>query len=430
MKTALGSGSILLRGGLVAAALGALLGACSSSSSDTGSGNVGGGGPSGGSHSAAGSAGASGSGTSGSVGTAGSAASGTSGASGSGTSGSSGSSSTAGTGPVPTDACPGLPFDTTVDGGMACTGVSVETEAVGVDLLLIMDRSESMGYLIDGTSMTRWDALKAAVQTFVQDPSVGNIGGGIVFFGKSGNRNDTVDCSVDSYSTPDVEITPLSSSGADLVSAIDAITPGGLTPMVPAVQGALVYAKNWAAAHPDRATVAVLVSDGYPTQCNNDPAAVAAATQAGFQGTPSVRSYVIGVGDVAKFNLDNYANVGGTQKAFLTDKTDVSTTFAQALLNITNSKVSCEYQIPPSPDPMMKLDYDKVQVVYTPASGEPQEVPRVDSYINCASVSNGGWYYDNAAMPTKILVCPCSCANFGAGTVEARVGCKPRIGIR
>jgi hypothetical protein len=297
-------------------------------------------------------------------------------------------------------------------------------------MFIMMDRSQSMGFTLPNSTMTRWDALKAAVQSFVSDPSAANIGGGLGFFSASGGGDDTLDCNVSNYSKPTVAIGPLSMTGSDMVNAIDKTPPAGLTPTIPALQGALQYAADWATAHVGRATIVVLVTDGFPTQCGSAPDQVAAAAQAGYNGTPSIKTYVIGVGDVAKFNLDNYAQAGGTASAFLTDESDVSNTFVHALLNITDSKLACEYAIPAPPSANMQIDPNKVQIVYTPASGEPLEVPKVTSLGGCADAPNGGWYYDNPAAPTKISVCPCTCGSFAAGRVDVRLGCAPRISLR
>jgi hypothetical protein len=135
------------------------------------------------------------------------------------------------------------------------------------------------------------------------------------------------------------------------------------------------------------------------------------------------------VGDVARFNLDNYARAGGTEKAFLTDAGDITSSFVDALSNISNRDLDCEYQIP-EPPAGMKLDTNKVQVIYTPASGSPEEVPSVASPAACADSKNGGWYYGMPGNPSKITVCPCTCARFQAGHVDVRLGCKPRLGVR
>jgi hypothetical protein len=315
------------------------------------------------------------------------------------------------------------------DDAGACVGVSLEAEAVPVDLFIMMDRSQSMGYLVDGSTMTRWEALRDAVQGFVQDPAAADVRMGLGFFSLTGTANDELDCDAEAYAEPSVPIGLLSEIGEDLVSAIDDITPAGLTPTVPAMEGAISYARAWAGEHPERATLVVLVTDGYPTQCGSAPEAIATAAKNGYQSPEHIRTFVIGVGDVAKFNLDNYARSGGTGKAFLTDSGDVTSSFVEALGNITNRALACEYQLP-TPPSGMKLDTTKVQVVYTPATGSPEEVPSIQSLGACANNANGGWYYDNANDPTKISVCPCTCARFQAGQVDVRLGCKPRLGLR
>lgn len=371
--------------------------------------------------------------------------------------GSSNSSGAGGSfGSVPMEACEGLPIDVSDDaqgggaagapasaggapaddasagaGGAAeaCSGVSVEAEAVPVDLFIMMDRSQSMGFAVEGSSMTRWEALRDAVESFALDPNAADIRAGIGFFSLSGVSDDNLDCDAANYAEPAVAIGSLAEVGPELVAAMDDITPAGLTPTVPALAGAIDYARAWATEHPERATLVVLVSDGFPTQCQTAPDAISQAAKAGYESAQHIRTFVIGVGDVAKFNLDNYARAGGTGKAFLTDAGDVTQSFVAALGNISNSRLACEYQIPEPPSGM-KLDPKKVQVIYTPGAGSSEEVPRVDSLGACAQSNNGGWYYDDPGNPSKITVCPCTCSRFQAGQVDVRLGCKPRLGIR
>jgi len=441
--------------GIVQLALAATVYACSSEDSGSGAsgGSVGGKGPAGKG------------GVGGSIGSAGDGSGGT-------TTSKGGSTSNGGTGNVQVDACPGLPFEDTGSGGDpgvpngaggmnggapsaggaggatdeppasagapsgeggapgACVGVSVEAERIDVDMFIMMDRSISMGYELDN-GQTRWQALTAAVQDFAQSNDAQDIGAGIGFFSKTGRGDDDADCDASAYADPVVGIGPLADTSSQILDEMDMVTPAGLTPTGPALEGALDYAKGWADDHPDRATVVVLVSDGFPTQCGDGPEDIAAAAEAGYETDPPVKTYVIGVGDVARFNLDNYARSGGTDSAFLTDEANASESFVEALINITGNEISCEYFIPEPPDDMTQIDTDKVQVVYTPMStGQPEEVPRVNTFGDCADAENGGWYYDNSSAPTRIYVCPCTCARFGAGRVDVRLGCEPRLGIR
>ncbi len=347
--------------------------------------------------------------------------------------GSANSTSSGGSGAYPTSACEGLPFDTAGEGGessMSCTGVSNEAEAVPIDLFIMMDRSISMANLVPGTNMTRWDALVEAVREFTQSDAGDDIRAGLGFFGASGENDTEIDCAVGNYSTPAVAIGTLADVGDDIVTAMTNMVPGGLTPAGPALEGALAYASSWAANNPGRATAVVLVTDGYPTQC--EPQAIsdlAALAEQAHVNKPYVRTYTIGLG--GDVNLDAIAESGGTHAAFKVDEGDISSSFVTALHNVADTALACEYALPPPPSGNQKLDLSKVQVTYTPAGDAPtEEIPAIPSIASCSGATNGGWYYDNPDAPTSIEVCPCTCARFDAGKVDVRVGCKPRIGPR
>jgi hypothetical protein len=141
-----------------------------------------------------------------------------------------------------------------------------------------------------------------------------------------------------------------------------------------------------------------------------------------------VRTFVIGL--AAEFNLDSIARSGGTHQAYRVDEGDPAGSFLAALRNVSNSKLACSYEIPDPPVGTMKIDYEEVQVTYTSADESVEEVPRISDFSACSRNPNGGWYYDNPAEPTQILVCPCTCSRFEAGRVDVALGCKPSIGIR
>ncbi len=422
--------------------LGAVIVACSSNNSDDGgldsaggTGAVGTGGSSSGGKggatggSSSGGKGGTTGGSSGTSGTTGGSANASSGGSGNASSGGSSNAGSGGSGAYPTDACQGVDLDSAGQGGDgACTGVSGEAEAVPVDLFIMMDRSVSMANTLPDSTTTRWEALQAAVEAFTS--SDGDIRAGIGFFGVTGGSDDQIDCDTDRYSTPSVAIGDLADVGSDLVSAMAEMQPGGLTPAGPALAGALEYATAWAEDNVGRATAVVLVSDGYPTQCQPQTVSgLADIAEAAHENAPFVRTYVIGLG--GDFNLDSIALAGGTHQAFLVDEGDFTSSFANALENVANTKIACEYALPPPPDGSQTLDLTKVQVTYTTADDETtEEIPSLTSINGCGASTNGGWYYDDLENPTRILVCPCTCSRFEAGRVDVRVGCRPTIGPR
>jgi hypothetical protein len=89
----------------------------------------------------------------------------------------------------------------------------------------------------------------------------------------------------------------------------------------------------------------------------------------------------------------------------------------------------CEYQLPLLPSPPDVIRYDLVQMLRTPVSGPTEEVAYATTRGGC-SAAQGGWYYDvlpSMGTPSKIIVCPCTCASFASGTVDILYGCRPQI---
>lgn len=319
-------------------------------------------------------------------------------------------------------ACKGLPYE---GGGFedeACVGTGYEAESFPVDLVLMVDVSTSMvDNMIDG--VTRWELLKNAVAEFVSDPDADEIGMGVDFW--SWVSDDS--CDVDQYADPTVPIGNLSDNRDAIIEALDDQQPGGLTPTYPALAGAIQYAKAHAEANPARQAVVVFVTDGYPTKCDpQDIPTIAELAEESWAENPRVPVFVIGLGAVQ--NLKQIAVAGGTREPFIAEGDGSTERLVTALKNITTDTARCEFEIPPSPDPdFLSPDTERVQVIYTPGSGDPQEIPRVSGYAACATAPNGGWYtggFDANGKPTKIVVCPCSCANFAAGSVEVSLGCK------
>lgn len=242
-------------------------------------------------------------------------------------------------------------------------------------------------------------------------------------------------CDAGQYATPAVEIATLNGAAIPLGEAIDAEDPSGATPTAPALDGAIQHAKEWAAAHPDHKVVTVLATDGLPTICDpTDIGSIAGLAEDGRSSTPSILTFVIGVfatTDVgAQGNLDLIAQSGGTGDAFfITDNQDVSQAFLDALRAIRGETLACEYQMPQPPDGS-DLDYNKVNVEYTPAGASmPATVFYVGEAASC-DPTLGGWYYDAdpaaGQVPTKISMCPATCDGLKGvgGQIDIKIGCQ------
>jgi hypothetical protein len=347
--------------------------------------------------------------------------------------------------------CMGSPC---VQGACACAAETTEANLVQLDLFIMLDQSGSMSDTVQGGA-TKWSAVTTALKGFFNDPANAGLGVGIQYFaltpgmactpfctvdadcgafgpcvfgvfcaGCSGGAGDS--CNAADYSVAAVEIAPLAAGQSSaLSSSIDAHSPSTNTPTGPALDGAIKHAKSWAMAHPSHNVVVVLATDGEPTECApQDIPSIANLASVGVSGNPSVDTFVIGVGPSLD-NLNAIAAAGGTGSAFLVDTgANVVQQFKAALNAIQQSALGCEYTIP---QPAMgMLDYDKVNVQYTPGNGDPVQLLSNVPNVAACDPATGGWYYDNNAAPTKIILCDATCTPIqgdSMGKVDILLGC-------
>jgi hypothetical protein len=248
---------------------------------------------------------------------------------------------------------------------------------------------------------------------------------------------DGDECFASDYAAAKVPIAALPGNAATLTSTVNAIPdppPTALTPTSVAEQAGIDLAKAYAAAHPGHAVVVVLATDGLPTRCApEDIPGIAAIAAAGASGSPSVKTFVIGVfsddeAATATANLNAIAAGGGTTNAFIVSTSgNVTKQFQAALDTIRGTPLPCEYEVPSSE--AGAPDYGKVNVQYTTGAGAKNVLGYKASAAACDAA--GGWYYDvdpaTGAVPTKIIVCPSTCdaikKDTGSAKVEILLGC-------
>ncbi len=337
--------------------------------------------------------------------------------------------------------------NTGVGGG--CAQSSVVAEKLPLDMYIMLDQSGSMD------TDSKWSTVTSAITTFVNQPAATGIGVGIQYFpADSGNQCPAFcyldsdcgvcgpcvgaipsipfpgicigddSCDVTDYSTPEVPIDVLPGVAAAIMSSMASHSPGGGTPTSAALQGALDYTSGWAASHPDHVVIIVLASDGDPTSCDTDPAAINAIAAAGAGANPQILTFVIGVGDEL-IALNDIAAAGGTGQAFLVDTNqDVAQQFLDALNVIQGTALGCIYDIPDPGDETP--DYGKVNVEYTPGgSNDGQVIPKVSGPGDCPP-GGDGWYYDDEGAPAAIILCDDTCSKVAAdpsGQVDIVLGC-------
>lgn len=241
-------------------------------------------------------------------------------------------------------------------------------------------------------------------------------------------------CDAADYSTPAVAISRAPDRSAALVASLQSQVPAGLTPTGPALRGALEQAQAWAAQHPDRQVITLLVTDGFPTECApTEIPEVAAIAQAASGAERPVRTFVIGVfsdadlGNDGQARLDVVARAGNTSSALIVNTaSDVNAEFLRALESIRDSSLSCDFQL----EAGAVLDFESVNLTVTDPSGARAQLFRVNGMDGCAG-DDRGWYYvqDSGGTPTQISVCPgvCETLQLTGAKADLQVGCATRI---
>jgi len=249
-------------------------------------------------------------------------------------------------------------------------------------------------------------------------------------FGQLGGGDS---CNAADYATPSVEIAPLPGVASAITASIGMHSPSTNTPTVQALQGALQHATGWATQHAGDAVVVVLATDGEPSDdcMPEDVPSVESVAMMGKNGSPSIRTFVIGVDDGTNLSdLNGIAAAGGTGSAYIVNAgSGAGQAFLDALNAIRHSVLGCTYQIPlPSNGDMP--DFQAVNVVYTPGNGgSPETFPYVGSQAQCPATGNA-WYYDNPTNPTQIILCSATCSTVEAdtaGSVAIALGCATVI---
>jgi hypothetical protein len=327
------------------------------------------------------------------------------------TGGTGGVGTTGGTAGIGADLDGGMPID---DAG-ACTSTSAAAERIPLDIIFLVDRSFSM-------AGAKWTGTTTALKEFFNDPASVKIGAGLSYF--PGFKADA--CLPENYYTLDVPIDVLPTNTFALTNSMPANATGTSTPTHPALKGVLMAATAYQDAHPTHKVAVVLATDGDPSYCQPlsiDEVAALAESARSYNG---VLTFVIAVEGSTIANVNKIAAAGGTEAAY--DITTDISQFAAKMAEIRSVALGCEFQIPPPPQ-NEELDPDKVNFTYTPQGmGMSKLLLRADDLADCGG--NPGWYYDSNDAPTKIILCPASCATVQADTnaeVDVLFGCTSQL---
>ncbi len=310
-------------------------------------------------------------------------------------------------------------------GGMPiCDEVKAAATPIPLTVYIALDRSSSL-------SGSKWDAAKAGLSTFLNDPVSADVSVGLVTFPRQPLLNKE-QCSVENYQTPEVDFGELPGNAAKVTAFLDTVQPNGYgTPLYPALGGTLQRAALTMTQKPTENFVVLLVTDGEPATppatCSGVDAlstdAIGALVHKAYTDF-KVKTFVIGLPGIPTEFANTLAQQGGTQAILINQSLDLSSQFQSALASVRGEGLGCEYPLPPD---ATKYDKDKVNVTYTPGTGAPQDLGR------SAGCKDGlGWDYDNDATPTKILLCGSTCTQVkkdSKAKVDVALGCPTRVVI-
>jgi len=344
------------------------------------------------------------------------------------------------------------PFDGGFDaqgGGGPCVDQDFPGELVPLDLYIMQDQSASMA------DESKWSSVSTALTTFINSDQEAGLGVGIGFFPLppptpipgacttdpecglygpclpgfnvcAGSMAPDTSCDPLDYDEAEVGITELTDAQRTLLlNAIGAHSPDGdATPTQPSVQGALAYAVVSALTNPTHLTYLVYATDGEPTGCTyNSVAEAANIAEQAANGSPPVKTFVIGVGSLLS-DLNEIAQKGGTGQAYLVDTgPGAMQAFLDALVEIRANGM-CMFLIPPPPEG--EPDFNLVNVKLTDPNNPDQTVTvyKVADEAAC-DPTDGGWYYDDPNDPHMIILCPASCEKVRdtGWTINVALGC-------
>jgi hypothetical protein len=308
---------------------------------------------------------------------------------------------------------PSLPVDTD---RASCGGASFVAQGKELEVLVLFDNSLSMALPAirpDGALVSLWEVAVTELTRFVEDERSRGISLALKYFGS--------ECNPDAYRTPDVDLVRLPEQGAAIAQSLRGTLPIAQTATRPALEGALAFLRQRASSGGREARqIILLVTDGYPDEADcmdNSTQSVSRAAAAGLSGQPSIATYRFVT--VTGLLLDEIAKAGGTDKAVLADLAHPGA-LSTALEGVRDRELlalPCEYDLPPA----YFREVNDPSLVNLTRDGKV--VPHVQQAADCSEQA-GGWYYDDAESPLRILTCPATCTSLkSAASVNVQLHC-------
>jgi hypothetical protein len=232
-------------------------------------------------------------------------------------------------------------------------------------------------------------------------------------------------CDPSAYAAPAVEIGPTSSNATTIEQSMANHLPQGLTPIAPALQGALDHAREWGALHADHEVAVLLVTDGLVTACGADEGSAPAPSSGlddvlailAASGEAPIQTFVMGVrvpaDQTSVDNINAIARAGGTDSGLLIDPSgDVEQQFLTHLRTVRDREAACRMELTSA----RAVDFRRAEVSFDSGTGALERPPQLGGPADCAATPEG-WYYDvplDQGTPRFIELCPSLCRSVRA----------------
>jgi uncharacterized protein YegL len=310
------------------------------------------------------------------------------------------------------------------DADIPCATAQQRADPVPLAMIVLVDRSGSM-------TGEKWEAATKAIRAFADRSEVVGMKMGLQFFPPI---SGTTDCASKDFENLAVPVGPLPDNVIPIQQKLAVATVTGSTPMGAGLAGSITAMRSFIANDPMHQGVVILVTDGEPAGCGGNVSAVAATAAEGLKPVtdlPSIRTFTVGMAGASFSSLNQIAQAGGSTQSFnVGGGVAAQQALLEALDEIRAGVVACEYSLPAVPPGEGTLDFDKVGLEFQPGGNDPNETIRKVANLEACGAKTGGFYYDDPVRPTKVVLCPATCATVRGGTLEAKVdiifGCIKR----
>jgi hypothetical protein len=314
--------------------------------------------------------------------------------------------------------------------------IEIEVVPFGVDIYIMMDALLFSGFWTFPTltpdETLLWSEVRQEISTFVDDPYSEGTGVGIQYYGRidlDGDPTRPTYCEVSTYEEPAVSIAELPDN-AEEIKASFPINPFNASPVVPALEGAILHAKGRVPAYPGRKQVVFLItgtSGIFDPFCESSIENLNNAAEQGYMGDPSIATYVIGI---YAFDIDfspmttflrDVAMKGGTSRPYLASLNRQDPELAQKLGEARDAaKLSaCGFNLPQGYQDGLPEGIDPylASIVITTDDDETIELQTVRDHSFC-NPDEPGWYFDDPDNPSSLVACERTCEILNSASIS------------